>query len=450
MSNALETSSQNQSHVGSISRLPSEWLDAAWNALPDRIQTILSRRAQGETLAEIGVHLGLTRQRIAQLETKATKAIVSAQEKNAPDLLDCLTERMGKQPFISDEEVANVLGAAPQAAVAIIMKHLGLQRSNLASGLLDGVWSREPLALESQLKALADLIPLPDEDAQMAAASLNIPESVPWRTVLQAHYRVALADLGWIRVSRVSRDRAYLWLRSQGEPRSALEIAKAAGTSEHAMRETMRRDNAFAQVRPEGTWALADWRAIGADNRYSNAVEAVVEVLRELGPLDYNGLRAECQRRYPVSDWRITQCLSSNLIGLNNAGLYDLAERGAVPVEDTEPRRPKQIQVSGNVVGVEIPVTHDVLRGSGIPVNRWLTWYLGLRTSPSSRYFKMNDGKSELTVRRATSNAQLSSLRAPALALGVVEACKLVLLLHVDTDTAELRHECPAGSCPAN
>jgi hypothetical protein len=144
-----------------------------------------------------------------------------------------------------------------------------------------------------------------DLSGRVRVRELNIPESVHWRAVLQAHYRVALTDLGWIRASHVSRDRAYLWLRGQGEPRSAMEIAKAAGTSEHATRENMRRDDAFAQVRPKGTWALADWRLDGADKRYSNAVEVVVEVLRELGPLDYNGLRAECQRRYPVSEWRI-------------------------------------------------------------------------------------------------------------------------------------------------
>jgi hypothetical protein len=252
-----------------------------------------------------------------------------------------------------------------------------------------------------------------------------------------------------VRTGRTTRDRAYLWLKQQGEPRPAAEIAEAAGSSEHATRENMRRDEAFSQVRPEGTWVLSDWHVDGASNRYASAEEVVVEVLRELGPLDEEQLRVECQRRYPVTGWRITQCLSSNAIGLNSEGRYDLAERGAIPVEDSEPRRPDHIQVSGDVVGVELPVTHDVLRGSGIPVNRWLTWYLGLRTAPSTRYFKTEDGSGELTVKRATSNAQLSSLRSAAVALGVVQGCKLVLLLRLDSNTASLRHACAAGACPA-
>ncbi|WP_274381637.1 sigma factor-like helix-turn-helix DNA-binding protein [Segeticoccus rhizosphaerae] len=428
---------------------PSRWLPAAWSALPDRSKEIVSRRAEGETLAVIGDDIGVTRERVRQLEKQARKLIVSAQEIHEPELLTRLLEHMGEQVLLSDEQVEEVIGSAPAAAVDLVLRQLGFERSMIASGGREGFWSREPSALESRLKSLVDLMPLPDDEAHIAAESLKIPAEVRWWTLLPARYRVTLTDLGWVRTSRTTRDRAYLWLRSQGEPRSSKEIAEAAGASEHATRENMRRDHAFAQVRPEGTWALVDWRVEGADNRYSNALEVVVEVLRDLGPLEANDLRVECQRRYPVTGWRITQCLSSNLIGQNDAGLYDLVERGAVPVEDREPHRPAHIQASGDVVGVEVPVSHDVVRGSGIPVNRWLTWYLGLRTSPSTRYFQMQQGASELVVRRGTSNAQLSSLRTGALAVGAVEGCRLVLLLHLNDDTAELRHVCEPSACVA-
>ena len=235
-------------------------------------------------------------------------------------------------------------------------------------------------------------------------------------------------------------------LREQGEPRPAREIASAVGTSEHTIRETMRRDGDFAQVRPEGTWALADWRVPGSDNRYRSAEDVLIEVLRELGPLDYDHLRVESQRRYPVTDWRITQCLSSNAIGLDHEGLYDLTERSATPIEDTEPRQPENIEVRGNVVGIRLTVDRDMLRGSGLPVNRWLTWYLGLRTAPSTRHFDLPDGFGVLTVRRNTSTSQVSSLRPVAESLEVAEGCKLVLLLHTDTNTAGFQHVCPAST----
>ena len=107
------------------------------------------------------------------------------------------------------------------------------------------------------------------------------------------------------------------------------------------------------------------------------------------------------------------------------------------------------MQASGAVVGIELIVDHDLLRGSGIPVNRWLTSVCRLRTAPSTRYFELFDGLGTVTVKRGISNSQLSSLRAIAQAIGAVEGCKLALLLRVDTGTASVRHTCPTAGCPA-
>ena len=211
----------------------------------------------------------------------------------------------------------------------------------------------------------------------------------------------------------------------------------------------MHRDDDFALVRPEGTWALSDWRVKGADNRYATAVDAVVEVLRELGALDYDTLCSETVRRYPVTIWRVSQCLSNSVIGRTADGRYDLAERGATPIEDSEPKRPKSMEVHGSVVGVQLDVNHDLLRGSGLGVNRWLTWYLGLRTAPSTRYFAIDDGQSTLTVKRGTSTSQISSLRAVAQRMKLHEGCQLVVLLHLDTETATFEHVCQPETCPA-
>ena len=234
-----------------------------------------------------------------------------------------------------------------------------------------------------------------------------------WARYLAADGQATRHALGWIRTHKASRDVAYLWLQAEGEPRPLAEIAQAAEASnDHALREALRRDKAFVQVRPEGTWALADWRLPGTSERYANALDVVVEVLRELGPMNWARLQTESRLRYPVTTWRIQQCLASSLIGLNDQGLYDLVERGAKPIEDKEPKQPANIQASGTVVGISLRVDHDVLRGSGIGVNRWLTWYLGLRTAPSTRYFDLPAPLGEVVVRRGLSNAQISEPQA--------------------------------------
>jgi len=427
-----------------------DWLSDAWRALPDRSNVIITRRLEGETLDRIAETFDLTRERIRQLQQKAEAALVEGQRRHAPLLTQQLDDVVADHPAVTELELAAILPTRATVARQALLRQLGVSHPRSWAGELPGYWTRHPAALDILLKKLAALAPMTDYDAERAVRELGVPASLSIEDLLKhSASKLTHHSLGWIRGARAGRDLAYLWLRNQGEPRAVADVAAIAGTSEHAIRETMRRDEDFAQVRPEGTWALADWRLPGADNRYSNAVEVVVDVLRELGPLDYEALRTESQRRYPVSTWRITQCLSSAAIGLNREGRYDLAERGATPIEDSEPAQPSSIKVHGNVVGIELNVDSEILRGSGIAVNRWLTWYLGLRTAPSTRYFEIIDQPGTLTVKRAISSSQLSSLRAVAFNMDLVEGCKMAVLLHVDTEIATIRHTCTVETCPS-
>lgn len=435
--------------INSANPSASDWLDDAWSSLEPRSREILERRAAGETLDSIGRTLHLTRERVRQLEGKAVGQLIEAQRIGAPTLADLLDSALNRRSAVDEAEVAVLIPSRSRAARSLVLASRGVKRPTLPSGPLYTHWTLEPKALDRQFRELVGLMPLGCDEVQEAVGHVGIPDTVRHEELLRTDYRLLQTELGWVRIGRLTRDRAYLWLKQQGAPRPAREIADAAGASEHATRENMRRSSAFAQVRPEGTWALSDWRIDGANSLYASAEEVVIEVLKELGPLNSDQLRVECMRRYPVSAWRISQCLSSSAIGRNTMGLYDLVERGALPFEDAEPRQPRHIQARGEVVGVEVPVTRDVLRGSGIAVNRWLTWYLGLRTAPSTRYFKIDDGSGELSVKRGTSNAQLSSLRSAAISLNVAEGCKLVLLLRRDSNTATIRHTCMVDVCPA-
>jgi hypothetical protein len=141
--------------------------------------------------------------------------------------------------------------------------------------------------------------------------------------------------------------------------------------------------------------------------------------------------------------------LSSNQIGRTQDGRYGLTEGGAIPIEDAEPRKPDNMAESGSIVAVRLPVTRDVMRGSGIGVNRWLMWRVGLRQAPSERYFELTDLPGSIALRRRTSTSAVSSLRSAALALGVVEGCELIVVFRTEEGTADVRHACDEGSCPA-
>jgi len=240
-------------------------------------------------------------------------------------------------------------------------------------------------------------------------------------------------------------------LTTQGEPRTAADIASVVGSSEHAIRETMRRDPDFVQIRPEGTWALSQWNTFVPATSYANAADVVVDILRDRGPIGVAELFAEARRLYPVSSWRYNQTLSDSRVGRTSIGLYDLTERGAKTIEDAEPRLPENMAVSdnGRVVAVKLQVNYDLLRGSGISVNRWLTWRLGLRVAPTALRFELLDPPGEVTVRRNTSSAAVSSLRVPVQEMGLVKGCEVVLILRPDEGTASLMHACSTGSCAA-
>lgn len=421
-----------------------DWLSAAWETVPERDRDVVTRRLSGETLERIGEDLGIGRERVRQLQKRALELLVAAQQANDDGLCDRVRDAAQGESAIAETALAHASRAARWPARDAVISGIGLVHPVVNGREIDTFWTFEPSALGDLLQRLAAAVPCGFDEASATAVDLGVPPGFDWCRELTTSGAAQQVDgLGWVRSSKKVRDTAFLWLRGEGEPRTLSEIASAAGTkNEHALREHLRRDSKFAQVKPEGTWALTDWRVPGADNHYKSALDAVVEVLNDLGPMNLARLQAEARSRYPVTTWRIQQCLSSNVLGLNTDGLYDLVERGAIPIEDKEPRRPPNIEVSGPVVGVALTVDHDLLRGSGLGVNKWLTWHLGLRTSPSSRHFALPADRGEVTIRRGLSNAQISSLRAPATELGVVQGCRLTLLLRTDLNSADLVHAC--------
>ena len=427
-----------------------DWLAVTWGDLPKREITVLSRRMQGETLQGIATDLGLTRERVRQLQKRAADTMMAAAEVHDRELLSRLALTLGSAAAMEIGSVLAELPPAPAEAQEALVQVLGFRHPRTWDGELINWWTRMPEELDRRLNAVVALAPLSHDDLLAALTDVGLSYERPVTTLLHSpNSKLNECPTGWYRPSRAGRDLAFLYLQSQGAPRTTAEVAAALGgtISEHAIRETMRREDAFAQVRPEGTWTLTDWRVPGSDNRYSNAEETVIEVVRELGPISLNTLQREVIRRYPVTSWRVTQCLSNHQIGLTATGLYDLTERGATPIEDTEPRRPETIEAKGHITGVKLNVNHDLLRGSGIPVNRWLTWHLGLRTVPSLKTFRLDSG-GEVTIKRASSNAQISSLRTAVQSLDVVEGCKIALILNTENGTAKLHHVCVTNDCP--
>ncbi len=382
-----------------------DWVARIWLSLDEKDKRMVVARAEGRTLDDIGHEYGLTRERIRQLVRKAHDGLAAAGETLCPDWPERVW-KLAENPAVSRSELAKVLGTEDHIAVDALAATAGLVTPRTWAGPLRGWWTAQPGELNKRLCAVADQAPFQSGEVARVARAAGIPDGIPLRQLMadEDSPLVPGADDRWLRRRARRRDAAYLWLLEKGEPLLSEELVEPTGIhTAHAVRESLRRDDRFVNIRPTGTWGLTEWSHLRTV-RYSNAVDAVVAVVTEFGPISKEALFAKVIELYPVSTWRLNQCLLSDLVGKTAAGLIDLSSRGATPIEENEPSKPTTMAVdtSGKVFGVRLTVNSEILRGSGIAINSWLTWQLGLRQAPMSKTFDMGERYAPITVRRAT------------------------------------------------
>ncbi|MBT2207530.1 sigma factor-like helix-turn-helix DNA-binding protein [Actinomadura sp. NEAU-AAG7] len=427
------------------------WLSTAWAALDDRARDMLARRRGNQTLEAIGRAHFVTRERARQIIRTASEALVTTAREVEEGWREQIDELFLDAPAVPDTALREIFPDPEGTARYTLLRALGFESPRTWAGALQGFWTRLPGELDKLFHDLAKNGPYRSAELRFRAVVLGIPDAVPIESVA-SHEKSPLtrAEQGvWVRRGARSRDTAYLWLAEEGAPRFLDEIVAALGEEHRAVRESLRRDDRFRQIRPEGTWALKEWPLNGV-GEYRTTLEVVLAVLAELGPIPKARLITETRRRYPVGYNRVAQCLLSDRVGITANGMWDLVERGATPVEESEPRRPDHVVVdlSGKVLGFRIPVDKDLLRGSSVVIHRWVTWHLGLRQAPMSRTFNLIGTSGDLTVTRNTSAAQVSSLRAHVESMGLAEGCELAVVLRLEEGSARLEHACARETCP--
>ncbi|MFJ6065421.1 sigma factor-like helix-turn-helix DNA-binding protein [Streptomyces tendae] len=435
-----------------MARRDDDWLQAAFGALPARSRRMIEDRADGRTLRSIGEEHEVSRERVRQMLVKAQKhlcAVADAFVDDWHDRLITLTECSA----VPQPEVAAALGVRDQVGVGPLLEAVGAEHPLTWAGRLHGWWTRSPGALEVLLRRGMEEAPLRGEDVAVTFAAAGVPDEVPLLDLLGHPDSPLVSGFGgtWLRRRARGRDAAYLFLLARGEPCRAEELLAPTGIKRKpAVAEALRRDERFVQLRLEGKWALAEWPHLNV-TPYPNAVEAFVAVLTELGPLPKDALFVKVGERYPVTLWRLHQCLLDDRVGITEDGQIELVARGATPIEESEPTRPARMAVdpAGNVFGVRLTVDKDVLRGSGVVVSSWLTWQLGMRQAPMVRTFSIPGQPTPIVLKRATSAAQISSLRVLVQEHGMVGGCEFVLFLRTDDSTARIEHACTQHVCPA-
>ena len=95
------------------------------------------------------------------------------------------------------------------------------------------------------------------------------------------------------------------------------------------------------------------------------------------------------------------------------------------------------------IIAFTLEATRDVLRGSGIGVPKFVTWWAGLRLAPHDLSFVVDDGTNRsIILRRNIGSSSISSLREYAQELGAELGCSLVVVLRIVQRSAVIRLAC--------
>lgn len=411
------------------------------------IGIVTARRSR--TLQEIGTELGMSRERIRQIQHQAKRISLAVLDDRAPELRRHWEESLRGsfaaseedllQPFLGGEDdltaqlefgraLLDALGAVPPVP--------------FGQWSVVGWWTLEPDSMVHAASALESLLPCERDDMDRALDQFRPAEAAALRLLLSREwggFRIHRQTGLWVRSGARDRDASWLLLLERGEPCEADDLAQRLGTNARALREALRRDSRFVQLRPSGLWGLVEWGLVTSP--HATVLDASLAVITEFGPVTLPELVRRVRDTYPVTEGAVHQCLNHHLIGRWSDGTIDLVNRGATPIVRREPERSADVSLDHDRVTLSRRVDADLLRGSGLGVPPYLTWALGLTTAPSARTFGVGH-MGKIRVKYAIQGSSISSLRIFAEMLHARMGCQLRITLSLADDSAAISVDC--------
>src|SRR3954452_20283621 len=162
-------------------------VDIAWAAarLGPRDERVLTARLT-HTLAEIAAPLGVTRERVRQIERAATTRLVAALVEQAPDTVARVRALFEDQVVVSDERVREHVDSLVPARRDVILKLLGVERPAAWGQVAEGWWVSSQRAYTASLRRVADAAPFDDADLTDAARAAGLSAPFPIADALTA------------------------------------------------------------------------------------------------------------------------------------------------------------------------------------------------------------------------------------------------------------------------
>lgn len=351
----------------------------------DRALIILANRFfadRPQTLDEIARRLGITRERVRQLESRSRAQLVGSLDRDTPlaiagqvarDLIGTvlpLTDLLRLVPSLGD-----VVESVGQPACRV------LDRLDDAYEIEDG-WCAAPSVDAAKTATQTLLLERASKHGVVARSDFTLLSNHPqvsapaeateaWLTY--CGYEV---DEDWVlmRTSSV-RDRAAAVLSIVGSPMSAQEILDRMRVDRTlaSLRNAIASDDRFKRV-DRDKWGLAEWEMESYDGIKAQIRQ---ELSRNDGELPLNTLIERITRRYSVAPNSVI-VFASNPPFTSRGGVVRFAA-----VSDRGTRKPlsrtRHVYRQGESVLYRVTITSDHLRGSGFPVPVALAAAAGLQ-----------------------------------------------------------------------
>lgn len=391
------------------------------------------RRRRGETppptLSDLGTELGVTRERVRQLE-QTVAAYIDTAIKNNPDnpiwtAAHRLQSTMGA--LWPTERVDQAIAEAVPQAAAVNSDGFrqGLVLELAGPYTVDEGWlylSNSRDAIQAIISGLTSSVPVEVDELTERLVRLAVHDDVAREWLLdRPNVRVEEGRaVGW---GSNLGDKAVAILALRGEPMTAEEIYDSLGEdrSERSFRQRVQNDE---RIRRRGVkhYGLEKW---GGEEYSSIAEEMVEEIERCGGRVDLDILAAQLSEQFGVAETSVRMYAGGAQFLIDSQNMVSL-NTGEIPAPDVRPLAlAKGCYLTPLGWAFRREVDAEVLRGSGTGIPKAFALEVGL--SPGGKV-ELDSPHGNISAWWPHHMAHIGTLRTVAEALNAVEGDSLFLI----------------------
>lgn len=343
------------------------------------------------TLAELGTEHGVTRERIRQLQAQATRTLKAKIRSNTQitHIADKLADELGAAFLTEHPRVAEifqrVLGPGASTQHQAMMMYFAGPYSERK-----GVYWKADHNLQLPAAQRLDRLITDDGTTQDALIGHLIEHGVRQEFALPVLESFGFYTMrGRYFLRRPSAEQlAYIVLTDIGRPATIEEIAKVGGFTDMNLRGVRSRlfeDDRFMRPNKDEI-ALSRWGL----TEFSSIVDAISHELEKSDqPVSIQYVIEELPRKYQVSETSVRAYLDAPLFIIEDSKVRFRRPDEPFKAGGSIYRRAGTFQLA-NLLTLHIPVTRDVLRGSGVGVAANIAEALGLTPGEPVEFFAEN------------------------------------------------------------